>query len=353
MSALHIASRRGRGLTLVELMVALALSLLLAAGAFSIFTATKRASITQQDLARMQENLRFAVTEMIDRISLAGYVGCARSMIRNNANLTSTVPVVEDATAAWRPDLSLPISGTDGAGGAPDTLTVVYAHAEYPIRVEHQTGQTGPLWVWRDKNYERNVEEFDVGQGSILMVSDCERGAVFTLTNSLSGQDGAASVSPTDPTPQTVAFQHAEISGQNVAAGIEHSFGGSSQPPAWIRKAEAARFFIDQVAVDGKQVSVLKVRRLGQTLGQAEELIRGVEDMQVKFGIDDSPFDGSADRYVDWDNTLPSRRIAAVRVTLTVNGGRPVTGGVADVDTDVVRDITFTVKMRNQVGEFR
>ncbi len=340
--------RHNRGLTLVELMVAMLLSLLLAAGAFTIFSATKQASITQQDLARMQENMRFTITEMINRISAAGYMGCARSMIDGNANLTSTVAVNSTANASWMPDFTVPISATNGASGAPDTLTLVYADAEYPIRVASQASQSAPLSVWRDKNYEKHLTNFNVNNGSVMVVGDCERSAVFKLTNGLPA--GAATASATATTPVAVASMQHSTPG-NTSAGIEHVFGDK---PAWARKLEAVRFFLATKSVGGKTISSLKMRKIGQQLSQADELIEGVEDFQVQFGIDDSPFDGSADRYVDWSASLPLRRISSVRVTLRVNGGRPVTdaSGKADQDVDVLRDVVFTVKLRNQVGEF-
>ncbi len=343
--------RRSRGLTLVELMVAMLLSLLLAAGAFTIFSGTKQASITQQDLARMQENLRFTITEMINRISIAGYMGCARSMIDGNTNITSTVAVNDTPTASWMPDFTLPISGTDGAGGAPDTLTLVYADAEYPIRVAAQAGQSAPLSVWRDKNYEKHLDNFNVGNGSVMVVGDCERSAVFRLTNSL--PSGAAAAAAAASAPVAVASMQHSATG-NTSAGIEYVFGNNK--PAWMRKLEAVRFFLATKTVGGKTISSLMMRKIGQKRASAEELIEGVEDFQVQFGIDEEfpDHDGSADRYVDWDATLPLRRIASVRVTLRINGGRPVgnANGQADQDTDVLRDITFTVKLRNQVGEF-
>ncbi len=338
--------RRELGLTLVELMIALALSLLLAAGAFTIFTATKRASVTQQDLARMQENLRFAITEMIDRATLAGYMGCVRSMADGQANITSTVAVRDiDSDERWAPDLTQPISGVEGAGGAPDSLTLIYANPLYPARVSIAAPPVGGFSVVRDVNYARQRALLHVQQGSTLVAADCEHATVFRLSNTPPGGTGADD--------EAVPFALSTGSTLNMTMDKQHVFGRDGEP-AWIRKLEVARFFIDQKTIDGKQVRALMMRRLGQRKNQADELVRGVEDLQVEYGIDDAPYDGSADRYMAWSSAVPALRIASLRIRLTVNGGDPVAAADGRVDPakNVKRDIQFTIKLRNQVGEF-
>ncbi len=60
-SVVRLAPLAQRGLTLVELMVALALSLLLLAGTIQIFISSKQSYRVQDALSRLQENSRAAV----------------------------------------------------------------------------------------------------------------------------------------------------------------------------------------------------------------------------------------------------------------------------------------------------
>ena len=95
-----------RGLTLVEIMVAMAISLVLLAGIIQIFLGSKQAYRVQDGLARLQENGRFAMEFMGRSIREAGYAD-----ISVNPALKYTL---FNGTA---------ITGTDGT---PDTITVSF-----------------------------------------------------------------------------------------------------------------------------------------------------------------------------------------------------------------------------------
>ena len=75
-------SRNQRGLTLVELMIAMLLGLFLLGGLLQIFISSKQTNRMQEGLSRLQENGRFAMDFMTRDIRLAGFMGCSnRSMI--------------------------------------------------------------------------------------------------------------------------------------------------------------------------------------------------------------------------------------------------------------------------------
>ena len=65
-----------RGFSLVEIMVALVLSLFLVAGVIHLFLGTSQTSRFHEALSRIQENGRFA-TEILSRdIRMTGFTGC-------------------------------------------------------------------------------------------------------------------------------------------------------------------------------------------------------------------------------------------------------------------------------------
>lgn len=72
MKYLNCKSRQ-RGLTLVEIMVALVISLFLLAGLLQIFITTRQSSRIQENLSRVQENGRFAIEYASRVVRLAGY----------------------------------------------------------------------------------------------------------------------------------------------------------------------------------------------------------------------------------------------------------------------------------------
>lgn len=96
-----------RGFTLVELMIALTISLILLLVIGTVFTSSRQAFRIQEDNARIQESGRFALEILGRSIKQAGHVA---------------IPFTGFKVAFT----GIAITGTDGAAGAADTLTVQY-----------------------------------------------------------------------------------------------------------------------------------------------------------------------------------------------------------------------------------
>jgi len=75
------------GMTLVELIVAMAISLVLAGSLYQIFISSTRTYALNEGLARLQENSRFAIKVLRRDIRQAGYLGC----LQDNAAYTNTL----------------------------------------------------------------------------------------------------------------------------------------------------------------------------------------------------------------------------------------------------------------------
>lgn len=64
-----------RGVTLIELLLALAMSALLIAGIYRVFIQQQKSYTVQEQVANMQQNVRVAVNRMVREIRMAGYGG--------------------------------------------------------------------------------------------------------------------------------------------------------------------------------------------------------------------------------------------------------------------------------------
>src|SRR5207245_5649860 len=101
-TAMSALVRRQSGFSLVELMIAMTLGLILSVIIGNVFLGAKESYRTTEDLSRLQENARFAVTHLGRIIRMASYVS-------NPVNIAAT-------RAATFPPLAPAITGTEGGG---------------------------------------------------------------------------------------------------------------------------------------------------------------------------------------------------------------------------------------------
>jgi type IV pilus assembly protein PilW len=71
--------RNSAGVTLIELMVAMVLGLIVAAGIVTVFLSTSKSNRVQNQMARLQEEGRFAVTRLKDDLRMANSQYCTNS----------------------------------------------------------------------------------------------------------------------------------------------------------------------------------------------------------------------------------------------------------------------------------
>ncbi len=134
--------RSQTGMTLVELMVALAIGSFLVIGAVQIYNQSRQAFIVNESIARVQETAQFAMDTIEADLRMASNWGRnsrglaveGRSVVgdANPSGLTTPTP---DCGAGWAFDLARPIDGSDnsyglscaatgGADGNSDVITV-------------------------------------------------------------------------------------------------------------------------------------------------------------------------------------------------------------------------------------
>ncbi|KRT55381.1 PilW family protein [endosymbiont of Ridgeia piscesae] len=323
-----------QGLTLVELMIALVLSLLLMSGAISIFMSSKQTFKLEENVSRIQESMRYVASRFINDFAGGGFYGCAQSSKDGNSNVTNVVSY--SGGDDWKTplyDFAQPLIGVEGASGAPDSLTMHYAKAGVAVPVTTSMGsQTGSVPV------DQNVATYsELEAGDIISVSDCDALAIFMLTND-PGNSGLLA-HDTNTTLNNVS---------NSEAGIQHVFGDTRFSAATVYEMEAVNYQVLATGPVGSKISGLFATRLG---GERQLLIAGVQDFQVTYGVDQDN-DGSADRYTDWDSVGSANidLITSLRIFLEINPGTPVADSQGKMADDETREFTFTIKLRNRGG---
>src|SRR5690349_1038664 len=103
----HLASRRSRGFTLIELMIAVTIGLLLTLVVANLFLGSRATYQTTDELSRMQENMRFAYQVLSRTSHLAAF--------RSSPNTFANVVFAAGNQA---------LTGTEGGGTTSDSFTV-------------------------------------------------------------------------------------------------------------------------------------------------------------------------------------------------------------------------------------
>ncbi|RON56071.1 prepilin-type N-terminal cleavage/methylation domain-containing protein [Pseudomonas frederiksbergensis] len=114
-----------RGFGLIEVMIALVLSLIVVLGVAQIFISAKNTYVSQNTAAGMQEDARFVLSKMIQEIRMVGMFGCLATV--TDASSTGDFNASQLAPISWdNANLKLTLVTADvGSGGGTPTWTVL------------------------------------------------------------------------------------------------------------------------------------------------------------------------------------------------------------------------------------
>jgi type IV pilus assembly protein PilW len=328
-----------RGFSLVELMVALVITLILLAGIGQIFLSSKKSFLVQDSLGRLQENGRYAMETIAQDVRRAGFWGGNADITEIEDHISASGKVDSDdgtcADASWARMLTHRIFGKN------DT------RAGYTC-LPSDTTHKGDILVVR---YAAPWEVGDVTtpcfvKNQYYLRSSLFQGQLFQCSNGR-----PADCTGTTPCPEDAAL--------------------TIDAPA-VRTAELVShgYFIHAVTTPDKCPTAGKVPALyRQSLvnGQVnntntfEEIAYGVDDFQVQYGVD-TDNDNSVDGYLDAADAGDAMwgQVIAARVWLLVRAECPETGytndttytmaGAAYTPNDHYRRqlYTSTIRLRNR-----
>jgi len=318
---------RESGFTLVEVMIAMLLSLILLGGVVQVSSSTKAGYRINEAVAQLQENGRFSTEIMARDIRMADFWGCAGNISKVTNNLDSAgAGYVDYANAGG-------IGGTEG-GANPDTL-ILRGGFNNSLQVESPFGPQASSDI--KVTAGNGLNQFD-----IVMVSDCTSADIFQVSNA---------------TPAAGVLVHNRGSG---TPGNYNPMGNAGCPGA---NAQCLSKVYDGSGTVYRLQEITYTIAAGAS-GQpalfrnGDELVDGIEDLQVLYG-EDIDGSGSANRYVDADqvsdmNTVVSIRIALVARSYEDNVANSQTYDVlgtslTSADTRLRQVYTSTVSIRNRL----
>ncbi|MES9956396.1 MAG: PilW family protein [Sedimenticola sp.] len=296
-----------KGIGLVDLLVALVLSLILMAGVTQIYVSTRLSNQYSTNVSRMQESARYAVDMISKNVRMAGFMPCNTDTIANVVNGASTNPFI---------DLDRPIEGADQISGAvstdwyanalddTDAIKIIYAGGDDET---YTVTQHVPTAAQLKVNRLHPFQDED-----ILLVCDPFHAAVFQATNvSSTNMTIVHNTGTGDPGNCTKGLGYPVVCTSN---GTAYTFGEGSQ----VIQLQAKAYYIGTSSTGSGRS--LYERRLVASTGAAttvSELVQDVENLQVLFGVDTDD-DFVPERYVKAGDVSDWKTVVTARVWLIV-----------------------------------
>jgi type IV pilus assembly protein PilW len=134
--------RTQQGLSLIELMVAVAISLLMMSSFIVSLLNMKTTFVTQDALAQLQDNERLAVTILTNTVHAAGYVADPKNNLASDIFVANTGYGTYGSFGAQQY-----LSGTAGSVGNPESFSVRFMWTNGIIDCTGQTSTTGALRI--------------------------------------------------------------------------------------------------------------------------------------------------------------------------------------------------------------
>lgn len=275
MKSYRLISARIRGFSLVELMVAMTIGLIILAAVSTLFVSSKQTYTTQDRLARLQENARFAMQFIIKDLRLTGYYGCVDeinadtvSNTLNNStsfsyNAQTAMEGLNNATGTWYPSGSATLP--TGIASGTDAVTIRMADTNSPAYLNQEMPNTSA--VLKLNTYTdplTNTPYFNVGD--IIMVSDCTSADIMQVTQ----------VNTTDP---HLVHNSGAGSPGNSTQSLSKAYSPSGNGTR-VMKFMTRQYFI----ATGASGNPALFRQ--DNTATPVELVDGIESLQVLYGKD-------------------------------------------------------------------
>jgi len=318
------ALRAGQaGLTLIELMVAMVLGLVVAAGIITVFLSTSSSHRIQTQLARLQEDGRFAITRLITDLRMANAQYCSNSGGVNSGSggiylsqlrapmvqADALMGALDDVSTAW------------GSGSYPTQPTTPYSFPSFLSMRGYQCSETSctPAVPAGLPAIGKNVDDRVAGAGVLtLRYMDSSGGwALGGSSTMVANEDGTVhhiAINPAGTEPKVADYYKAGdlmmladcSNGQIFAANLQDAnqffpdgldtkrnlaMPVAQQPLSaprlfnFSRDFQTVTYYLSVTDLgDGRTTGAL-VRRAN---GISSEVVRGVERLDFLYGVEDA-----------------------------------------------------------------
>jgi type IV pilus assembly protein PilW len=339
-------SKRLRGMSLVELLVWVAVSLIIITVIGTVYVNTKQITRVNDTISRLQESGRFVI-HLLDRdLRMANFRGC------NGMNVT---PVNVLNSTAYPYQFSIGIIGYYGSGGvwSPSLDSSIGTLSPPPlantdvVTIRHIDGPGVPLTA----KMANSSDDITVAPGSplatgdVLLVADCSNAAIFNATGFNGGSGVINHAAGTTVVPG------------NTTANLSNAFNTDASV---YRLVTRTYFIAPSVKKPGTNTLWANSVPAYDAQAQPEEMVEGVDNFALLFG-EDLDGDRAANRYVranavgTWNNVVSVKAqvlLATVRDNMATSPQPYTFNGVTTTPTDkkMRSALSSVITVRNRVN---
>ena len=324
-----------RGISLVEILVALVISLFLLAGIVQVYTGNKTTFKFTNALAEIQENGRFALETMSQELRLTGEWGCILFDPDDTSNINNTLAAA--TVPGYDPNFH-DFTGEDGISGTNNTGLNGSDNLTIRGGKPGQTNVESPFYAAASNRLTTDAIN-TIGVGDFVLVARCgandllipEEADILRVTSS-QPINGNAQRDLTFSSTKSQQYENDAMLIELQTANYSIAAGASGEPALFRQEFN----------------------------NPAEELVEGVEEMQILYGVDTDNDDFpnqylSADAVPDFDDVVAVRIMLLMRsvddfVTetpqvYTFNGQQVIPN-----DRRIRQVFSTTVALRNRIG---
>lgn len=285
------------GVTLIELLIAMTLGLILLVGMIAVFSGNKRSAELNAAMANIQENARFALSELGTDIRMAGFQGCLDSRrgrmtvksndapvpkdgvypdgsVKHNSNLSAATGSVIQPSGEWLPAIAggfkasteyPPISGTHA-------LAVQYGNSRQsllqgPVNSGSSPDLQGPAIT---------VDDLDLTAGDLALIGNCESVDLFTVTSAVPDNGGQK-------------LEHAAA--HNADGNFTTRYGTNRNiAQTKVMRFESHIYYVGDTGLKNSSGDVIRALYV-QTYPYNDdenppaEVVQGVENLRIAYGV--------------------------------------------------------------------
>lgn len=321
-----------KGFSLIELMIAMVIGLVLLGGIISVFSSSRKSFDLTQDISVVQQGARYSIDEISRNIRIAGFQGCAingvaesevQAQVSPTDNLFSTfIQGAEVTNSEWTParhpmlnNLSPePIVGSD-------VLMVQYGSPNTSSLALPMANLSSPLTL-ADNNA-------GLSAGDLVIISDCLTSDLFRISTAVSS---GAAMTITHTATQNTSGNLRKIYSPGTSAAINTTT---------LMKFNFTTYYVGDTGrtnTDGDAIYSLysyDIAAIDAANGKPTELIEGVENMQLLYGVRSST--NNTIRYVSSDSSnYDQTLIESVQLGLLIASAEASTDNADDKTYDLL-----------------